>query len=161
MNCITVDQLKVSNSFCEILLFRFISRFSLSKPCKGIVDISEFIKIAIFSSSRSMPFFITELSNLSILKSFKHLTTATLLVGRSKKRVQNFTLHFRFNFELNNHTFSTTDFKTFQKYRAWRQKIEAWLQENEKEEKQNAEILHKTQRRHYSSRRSLENDSGK
>ncbi|XP_065209614.1 inverted formin-2 isoform X2 [Planococcus citri] len=45
------------------------------------------------------------------------------------------------------------------KPKAWRQKIEAWLQENEKEEKQNAEMLHKTQRRHYSSRRSLENDS--
>lgn len=46
-------------------------------------------------------------------------------------------------------------------YRAWRQKIEAWLQENEKEEKQNTAFSSTTPRRQYSSRRSLENDSGK
>jgi hypothetical protein len=45
-------------------------------------------------------------------------------------------------------------------YRAWRQKIEAWLQENEKEEKQNEELRRRS-RRVQSSRRSLEADSGK
>jgi len=46
-------------------------------------------------------------------------------------------------------------------FRAWRQKIEAWLHENEREKKQNSNISHKTQRRQYSNHRSLENDSGK
>jgi hypothetical protein len=44
--------------------------------------------------------------------------------------------------------------------RAWRQKIEAWLQENEKEEKQNEELRRRS-RRVQSNRRSLEADSGK
>ncbi|XP_054270873.1 inverted formin-2 isoform X2 [Macrosteles quadrilineatus] len=44
------------------------------------------------------------------------------------------------------------------KPRAWRQKIEAWLQENEKEEKQ-TEDLHRRARRLQSNRRSLEGDS--
>ncbi|KAJ8891988.1 hypothetical protein PR048_004553 [Dryococelus australis] len=43
--------------------------------------------------------------------------------------------------------------------RAWRQKIEAWLQENEKEEKQNEELRRRS-RRVQSNRRSLEHDSG-
>ena len=43
--------------------------------------------------------------------------------------------------------------------RAWRQKIEAWLQENEKEEKQ-SEDLRRRSRRVQSNRRSLEADSG-
>jgi hypothetical protein len=45
-------------------------------------------------------------------------------------------------------------------FRAWRQKIEAWLQENEKEEKQNEELRRRS-RRVQSNRRSLEADSGK
>uniref|UniRef100_A0A1B6D1V3 FH2 domain-containing protein n=1 Tax=Clastoptera arizonana TaxID=38151 RepID=A0A1B6D1V3_9HEMI len=44
------------------------------------------------------------------------------------------------------------------KPRAWRQKIEAWLQENEKEEKQSEELRRRT-RRIQSNRRSFENDS--
>ncbi|KAG8318057.1 FH2 domain-containing protein 1, variant 2 [Homalodisca vitripennis] len=44
------------------------------------------------------------------------------------------------------------------KPRAWRQKIEAWLQENEKEEKQ-TEDLHRRARRLQSNRRSFEGDS--
>lgn len=44
-------------------------------------------------------------------------------------------------------------------FRAWRQKIEAWLQENEKEEKQNEELRRRS-RRVQSNRRSLEADSG-
>jgi hypothetical protein len=43
-------------------------------------------------------------------------------------------------------------------YRAWRQKIEAWLQENEKEEKDSNDLRRKTQRIQ-SNRKSLENDS--
>lgn len=43
-------------------------------------------------------------------------------------------------------------------YRAWRQKIEAWLQENEKEEKDSDDLRRKTQRIQ-SNRKSLENDS--
>lgn len=43
--------------------------------------------------------------------------------------------------------------------RAWRQKIEAWLTENEKEEKQNEELKRRA-RRVQSNRRSLEADSG-
>lgn len=42
--------------------------------------------------------------------------------------------------------------------RAWRQKIEAWLHENEKEEKESDDLRRKTQRIQ-SNRRSLENDS--
>jgi hypothetical protein len=44
-------------------------------------------------------------------------------------------------------------------FRAWRQKIEAWLQENEKEEKQSEELRRRS-RRVQSNRRSLEADSG-
>lgn len=43
-------------------------------------------------------------------------------------------------------------------YRAWRQKIEAWLHENEKEEKDSDDLRRKTQRIQ-NNRRSLENDS--
>jgi len=43
-------------------------------------------------------------------------------------------------------------------YRAWRQKIEAWLQENEKEDKDSDDLRRKTQRIQ-NNRRSLENDS--
>lgn len=42
--------------------------------------------------------------------------------------------------------------------RAWRQKIEAWLHENEKEEKDSDDLRRKTQRVQ-NNRRSLENDS--
>lgn len=42
--------------------------------------------------------------------------------------------------------------------RAWRQKIEAWLQENEKEDKDSDDLKRKTQRVQ-SNRKSLENDS--
>lgn len=47
---------------------------------------------------------------------------------------------------------------TFVLCRAWRQKIEAWLQENEKEEKDSDDLRRKTQRIQ-SNRKSLENDS--
>ncbi len=43
--------------------------------------------------------------------------------------------------------------------RAWRQKIEAWLQENEKEER-DTEDLRRRSRRLQNKRRSLEADSG-
>lgn len=44
--------------------------------------------------------------------------------------------------------------------RPWKQKIEAWLSENEKEDKQNEE-LRRRPRRFQPNRRSLEADSGK